>query len=76
MKRTNRFLEVAAVAGVLVLGVSGLGATASAAVSAAPGCDVAAAYYDTAPNSGNIAMVSNAVHCLIDAERAAAGLPR
>ncbi|MBB5131119.1 uncharacterized protein YkwD [Thermocatellispora tengchongensis] len=75
MKRTNRFLEVAAVAGVLVLGVSGLGATASAAVSAAPGCDVAAAYYDTAPNSGNIAMVSNAVHCLIDAERAAAGLP-
>lgn len=38
------------------------------------GCDVAAAYYDVAPQSGNIAMVRQAVLCLIDAERVRAGL--
>ncbi|MFC6080126.1 CAP domain-containing protein [Sphaerisporangium aureirubrum] len=75
MKRTNRLLEVAALAGVLTLGFPVLGAAATASTGSAPGCAAAAAYYDTAPQSSNIAMMRNAVHCLIDAERAAVGLP-
>ncbi|TYB65262.1 CAP domain-containing protein [Nonomuraea sp. PA05] len=47
---------------------------AGASVQARIGCDVAAAYYDSAPQSGNIALVRQAVLCLIDAERAKAGL--
>ncbi|WP_223166689.1 CAP domain-containing protein [Nonomuraea sp. SYSU D8015] len=74
MNRQIRFLEAAAIAGVVALAVPALSGTANASAHAAPGCDVAAAYYDTAPQSGNIAMVSQAVHCLIDAERAKAGL--
>jgi uncharacterized protein YkwD len=75
VNRTIRLLEVAATAGVVALGASALSGTANASTSAATGCDVAAAYYDTVPQSGNSAMVSKAVHCLIDAERARAGLP-
>jgi uncharacterized protein YkwD len=74
VNRTIRLLEAAATAGIIALGVSALSAPANASAHAAPGCDVAAAYYDTVPQSGNSAMVSQAVHCLIDAERAKAGL--
>ncbi|MGW0810751.1 CAP domain-containing protein [Nonomuraea sp. NPDC002799] len=52
-----------------------LGVPALSASAAAPGCAAAAAYYDRAPTSANITQVRQAVHCLIDAERAKAGLP-
>ncbi|MEV1000760.1 CAP domain-containing protein [Nonomuraea sp. NPDC050202] len=61
-------------AGGVALGVPALSGEARTSATAGIGCDVAAAYYDTAPQSGNIAMVRQAVLCLIDAERAAAGL--
>ncbi|MEV1245503.1 CAP domain-containing protein [Nonomuraea sp. NPDC049750] len=48
--------------------------SAAPAYAAAPGCAAAAAYYDVAPTSGNLAMVGQAVHCLVDAERAKVGL--
>ncbi|GAA3824156.1 hypothetical protein GCM10022226_50950 [Sphaerisporangium flaviroseum] len=75
MKQSSRLLEVAAVAGVLTLSLQAMGAPANASVGVAPGCAAASAYYDTAPASANIAMLRNAVHCLIDTERAAVGLP-
>jgi uncharacterized protein YkwD len=75
VNRTFRLCGVAATAGVVALGVPAMSATANASTAAATGCDVAAAYYDKVPQSGNSAMVSQAVHCLIDAERAKAGLP-
>jgi uncharacterized protein YkwD len=70
MKRTLCLLGVAAGAAVVALG-----GTANASASAAPGCATAAAYYDVAPQSGNTTLVAQAVHCLIDAERAKVGLP-
>ncbi|MEV0822230.1 CAP domain-containing protein [Nonomuraea rubra] len=55
-------------------GIWAVGGAAQASGGAGIGCDVAAAYYDTAPQSGNLAMVRQAVLCLINAERARAGL--
>ncbi|MGP4101502.1 CAP domain-containing protein [Nonomuraea sp. KM90] len=63
--------------GAAALGVTAMGATANtanASTAAAPNCAAAAAYYDQAPTSANLTMVRQAVHCLIDAERARAGL--
>ncbi|MFG6200004.1 CAP domain-containing protein [Nonomuraea sp. JJY05] len=48
--------------------------SAAPAYAAAQGCAAAAAYYDAAPTSSNLAMVGQAVHCLIDARRAKVGL--
>ncbi|MFG6199730.1 CAP domain-containing protein [Nonomuraea sp. JJY05] len=68
LPRTVRLLGAAA------LGLTALSAVASAPAAAAPNCAAASAYYDQAPTSGNLTMVRQAVHCLIDAERAKAGL--
>ncbi|MFC5825117.1 CAP domain-containing protein [Nonomuraea insulae] len=59
--------------GLAVLGVVPF-VSAAPASAAAPNCAAAAAYYDAAPTSGNLSMVGQAVHCLIDAERAKVGL--
>ncbi|MEW1842947.1 CAP domain-containing protein [Nonomuraea angiospora] len=66
--RTVRLLGAAA------FGLTALSAVASAPATAAPNCAAASAYYDQAPTSANLTMVRQAVHCLIDAERASAGL--
>ncbi|MBB6552073.1 CAP domain-containing protein [Nonomuraea rubra] len=55
-------------------GGTAVGGAVRGSAGAGIGCDVAAAYYDTAPQSGNLAMVRQAVLCLINAERARAGL--
>lgn len=67
----NRTLSLLGAAGVVALGVL---PALSAPATAAPNCAAASAYYDSAPTSANLAMLRQAVHCLIDAERAAVGL--
>ncbi|MFI7643322.1 CAP domain-containing protein [Nonomuraea sp. NPDC049400] len=61
--------------GAAALGLTAPSAMASPPATAAPNCAAASAYYNQAPTSGNLTMVRQAVHCLIDAERARAGLP-
>ncbi|MEV0383209.1 CAP domain-containing protein [Nonomuraea sp. NPDC050643] len=67
----NRIMKVLGAAGVVALGAL---PALSPPAAAAPNCAAAAAYYDTVPAAANITMVRQAVHCLIDAERARAGL--
>ncbi|SEG88144.1 Cysteine-rich secretory protein family protein [Nonomuraea solani] len=62
-------ISILGVAGAVVWGAPAMGATANA-----PGCNAAAAYYDVVPTSANRVQIGQAVHCLIDAERAKAGL--
>ncbi|MFG1709681.1 CAP domain-containing protein [Nonomuraea sp. M3C6] len=72
----------AVAASILTLAAAPLSAAANASTTAAAECGTAAQYYDKVPVSGTGSLakqynfrLSQAVHCLIDAERAKAGLP-
>ncbi|GAA4561261.1 CAP domain-containing protein [Planotetraspora kaengkrachanensis] len=82
MNRTVRLLGVAATAGAVAFGVPALSTPANASTPAPPRCDIAADYYDRAPAPGTGPLaaffnmrIDDAVQCLINEERAKAGLP-
>lgn len=83
MNRTLRLLGATLAAGVVTLSLPGLTAQANAATATAPNCASKAQWYDAVPlkkpkeSIGRFRqlLIAEATHCLIDAERAKAGLP-
>lgn len=83
MNRTLRLLGITATAGIVALSLPGLTAPAHAATStAAPDCGALARYHDSVPAKDGTGIIrysnveiGQATYCLINAERAKAGLP-
>ncbi|GGM93114.1 hypothetical protein GCM10010106_46800 [Thermopolyspora flexuosa] len=84
VNRTLRLLGITATAGIVALSLPGVAAQAHAETStAAPNCSALAKYYDAVPRPDlgkgivrtvNV-QIAQATYCLINAERAKAGLP-
>lgn len=83
MNRPLRLLGITVTVGIAALSLSGLTAPAHAATGTATNCGEVARWYDSVPwqhpkdGIGRYAnyLIGEAVHCLINAERAKAGLP-
>lgn len=78
MHRTLRLLGATVTAGLVALGGSGPTAPAYASAGTLPDCENATEWYDSVPSryaaEGAHRWIRAAVHCLINAERAEAGL--